>query len=317
MCKPNNIPKSVPGSLHRKATHLLAHGKSSQSLGIAKKSVFVLATAMAILSGLLVVIKKSIRIDTDDPSACIFIPGGGHSGSYFKLGQLGKILDAHNEGGDDGDDDDDGILSLENSKEQIYCSSAGCYSAVLALAGTGVDMQSFLSFSDAVLSRIKTEFNETVIANGVNKVFYIPLMNQISTNVVVDYIVQKVEQMGKKRRQKLFSKVNFVTTTLSGGMRSRKAANTTELEQLLRATGLIPFLTHHHWYLQDSDGVRHVDGDFLSRAFPPRCDRVLSQPTFSWSLLRNVLYPVSTGIYSRVFGSTVMIRVRRGVTARR
>lgn len=282
MCKPSNIPKSVPGSLHQKAVPF-AHGKSSESFGIAKKSFFVLATAMAILSGLLVVIKESIRIDTDDPSACIFIPGGGHSGLSFKLGQLGKILDE--------DDDGNGILSLENSEEQIYCSSSGCYAAVLALAGIGVDMQSFLSLSDAVLGGPETEFNETVNANEVNKFFYIPLVKQITMNVATDYTVRKVEQMGKKRRQKLLSKVNFVTTTLSRGMRSRKAANTTELEQLLRATSLIPFLTHHHWHLQDSDGVRHMDGDILSRAFPPRCDRVLSQPTFSWSLLRNVLYP--------------------------
>jgi len=268
------MPLAVVQKPLARKVRLACSGNGSSN--VFKLASFIAAT-VAILSGGSAVIKESIRIDTDDPSSCLYIPGGGHGGYFFKLGQLSTIPDRS-------------VLSLD-SDEQIYCSSSGCFAAVATLMGKGTkDKVSEMMLE--LVPKILTELSEEA-ANGISGVRYLGKRNRIQLKILVHWFAREFEKLGRKKQQKLLSKINIITTSVSGGVRTRRAANSTDLAHQLRATSWIPHLTADGWYLQDSNGNKLIDGDFLARMFPPRCDRVLWQPAFSWDLLRRMLQPIN------------------------
>lgn len=262
-----------------------------------KLALFIVTTGVIVLGVLLFLnVKESFRIPTEDPSKCVYIPGGGHGGYFFKLGQLTTLPDNNNS-----------FLSLDND-EQVYCSSSGCFVAVAGLMGIA-GKEKVLGDASLLelIPKIQQELDKEVANNGISSVHYLCTWNRIGIQHISHWLAREFQKLGREQQQKLRSKLNILTTSWSGGaggvrVQVHKAGNTTEeLAHQLRATNWIPYLTGDDWYLQDYSSSnaaagddKHLDGDILARKFPPHCDRILSQPHFSWILLRQMFLPVHT-----------------------
>lgn len=114
-----------------------------------------------------------------------------------------------------------------------------------------------------------------------------------SPGVIVDNAIDElVSRLDEEQLERVGDHLNILTTTMGVGLNARKPQNATNLKELLRQTSWIPYLTADGLYETDDEGV-HIDGDFLTKLFPPPCTRSLSTPFMTHlNLIWHLFIPV-------------------------
>ena len=197
-------------------------------------------------------------VDVPDGGDCLFVGGGGHGAVLFRYGQLQAFL-----------------RESRSNVTEVFCSSAGCMAAAFALAG----------LPRSSIGEVYKTVYDRVDARHVT--FPRP-------DAVVDYSSEElVSRIERENLEVLERQLNVLTVT-AGGLTARQPRGPAHLAEILRATTWIPYLTSNALYHAGTDGRRHVDGDFVTNFFPPRCRDTLGPPPFwtSSALAWHALIPV-------------------------
>lgn len=202
-------------------------------------------------------IKRIATLDIDNTSECLFVGGGGHGAVLFRFGQIEAFL-AH---------------STSNVTE-FYCSSAGCIAASFVVAGLPRSMIG--DVYEKVYERVDSKY-----------AFPTP-------GSVVDFACDELSsRMNEEQLEKIKNQLNVLTTTFGVGLNSRKPQSTANLKELLRQSTWIPFLTSNGLYHVDEEGIKHVDGDFIAKMFPPQCEHSFRTPFLThFDLAWHIFIPV-------------------------
>jgi hypothetical protein len=198
-------------------------------------------------------IKLAATLEMNSSSECVFIGGGGHGAVLFRFGQLEHFM-RHN----------------RNNVTEYYCSSAGCIAAAFLVSG--LPRSAIGDVYKRVYERVDAEY-----------MFPTP-------GSVVDYACDELPSwLNTENLDRLKKQLNVLTTTFGVGLNSRKPQSHSDLRVLLRQSTWIPYFTSNGLYHVDEHGIKHIDGDFLTKLFPPQCQHSFDTPflthfDLSWHL---------------------------------
>mmetsp|Transcript_931 Transcript_931/g.1742 ORF Transcript_931/g.1742 Transcript_931/m.1742 type:complete len:289 (+) Transcript_931:92-958(+) len=148
----------------------------------------------------------------------------------------------------------------------FYCYSSGCLSVLMAFMNTTLQ-----DATDAAHS-IQTSW----MAGHLSRY---DLVDRFIDNLLVDGV--SIEH--------LLDRLHVLVTTTKNGVAVEKAADATQLKELLLKTTFIPFITGRGLGYADADD-RFLDGGF-SRMLHPKCNIELWIPLTLWDITQHTLNP--------------------------